>query len=223
MTVAGPAWLRTGRLFGAAVALAAVTGVTIAQVGPLGRWHAMACAGAPAKPACLSQSSGTSSASLRRTAKAATPLPPRHGPEGVAPARPAWLDPLPDPATARRIVAPSPDPRPAAAMAVSAHPARTGPVETAALQTVPRPAPVSGGGGAAHRDARPVYVQVGAYAQLSNVQRTIAALRALGFAVGLRDGFLAQVAAGPFATSEDAQAALRTLHRAGFPDAYVTR
>jgi len=70
------------------------------------------------------------------------------------------------------------------------------------------------------------YVQVGSYAQADNAGRAIRQLQALGLPVAkspLRSGGrqLQVVLAGPFASSAQAQQALRAARGAGFSDAYV--
>lgn len=70
------------------------------------------------------------------------------------------------------------------------------------------------------------YVQVGSYAEAGNAGRAIRQLQALGLPVAkspLRSGGrqLQVVLAGPFASSAEAQQALRAARGAGFRDAYL--
>ena len=70
------------------------------------------------------------------------------------------------------------------------------------------------------------YVQVGTFADPANAERTAARLQALGLQVGFatltRNGTqMRVVAAGPFASEADLQAALRAARSAGFVDAFT--
>jgi len=70
------------------------------------------------------------------------------------------------------------------------------------------------------------FVQVGTFADPANAERTAARLQALGLPVGFanltRNGTqMRVVAAGPFASEADLQAALRAARGAGFSDAFT--
>ena len=79
---------------------------------------------------------------------------------------------------------------------------------------------------AAPQVAARLYVQVGTFGDPANADRAIARLQSLGLPVGTmqvnRNGqVLRVIAAGPFDSSAQAQAALGAAHGAGFGDAFV--